>query len=82
MIVVSSKEFSINQDKYFDLALSEQIMIQRGDNLFIVTCDNISNRERKYKTPDDDLRRAITMDEFKERALDMVENIHNMYTTK
>ena len=36
MTVVSSKDFAANQERYFDLALNEQLIIQRGDNMFIV----------------------------------------------
>ena len=36
MTVVSTKEFNTNQDKYFDMAISEQIFIQRDDYMFIV----------------------------------------------
>ena len=36
MTIVSSKDFAANQEKYFDLALNEQLIIQRGDNMFIV----------------------------------------------
>jgi hypothetical protein len=63
MAAVSSKEFATNQDEYFDLALSEQVTIQRGDNMFAV----VNDRKRKYKKPDDDLRRAITGDELLKR---------------
>ena len=62
MTVVSTKEFNSNQEKYFDMALNDHVYIQRGNGLFIVTQANESTR--KYKEPDDDLRRAITMDEF------------------
>jgi len=62
MTVVSTKEFNTNQEKYFDMALDDEIYIQRGDCLFIVT--RVNGHEKKYKEPDDDLRRAITMDEF------------------
>ena len=34
MTVVSSKEFVINQKKYFDMAVNEQICIKRGKNMF------------------------------------------------
>ena len=36
MTVISSKEFVTNQEKYFNLALYEQVIIQKGDNMFIV----------------------------------------------
>jgi len=40
MTVVSSKDFASNNDRYFDLALNEQIFIQRGNNMFMVTSAN------------------------------------------
>jgi hypothetical protein len=40
MTVVSSKDFAINQEKFFDLALDEQIVVKRGDNMFHITCSN------------------------------------------
>ena len=62
MTVVSTKEFNANQEKYFDMAANEQVYIQRGDCFYIVK--KTSKSTRKYKEPDNDLRRAITMDEF------------------
>ena len=51
MTVISSKEFSINQEKYFDLALNEQVFVQRGDYMFIVT--RVVDKKIKYvKTGD------------------------------
>ena len=38
--------------------------------------------KKKYKKPDDDFYRAITMKEFKKRALVMMEKIDKMYTKK
>ena len=45
MTLVSSKEFGINQEKYFDMALNEQIYVQRErDNImFLVTTINNYN---------------------------------------
>ena len=45
MTLVSSKEFGINQEKYFDMALNEQIYVQRErDNImFLVTTINDYN---------------------------------------
>ena len=62
MTVVSSKEFETNQDKYFDLAENEQIYIHRGDCMFI-----ISRSPENFKEPDDDLRRAVSMEVVRER---------------
>jgi len=86
MTVVSSKEFATNQEKYFDLALDEQVCIQRGDNLFHLIykhADEMNNNDfEEFLEPDDDFRRAITMDEFINRALVMVEKVDKMYAKK
>ena len=90
MTVVSTKEFNIDQEKYFDLALEEEVFIKRGDYMFLllnkkINDTNIYHDASVYEevlAPDDDFRRAITMDEFIDRALVMVEKIDKMYTKK
>ena len=62
MTIVSSKEFATNEDLYFDMAMNEQVFVQRNSNMFILT--RISEMEKKYLEPDDDLRRAITGEEL------------------
>ena len=72
MTVVSTKEFNTNQEKYFALALKEQVFIQKGDNMFLLIYQNTDDKNIYHEAsvyeevlaPDDDLRRAITMDEF------------------
>ena len=77
MTVVSSKEFAANQERYYDLAMNEQVFVQKDNIMFILTRAN--DKKKKHKKPDDDFRRAITMEEFKKRALIMVEKIDKMY---
>ena len=61
MTVVSTKEFVSNEDKYFDLALNEQVFVQREkDNVMFI----VSRNQKEYLEADDDLRRAITIDEL------------------
>ena len=48
MTVVSTKEFITNQKKYFDLALNEQVIIQRGNNMFVV--QNFVQNVSKHKS--------------------------------
>ena len=67
MTVVSSKEFAINDDKYFDLAMKEQVFVQRDNIMFIVTRAN-ENKKKKRLKPDNELQRAITGDELLERV--------------
>ena len=76
MTVVSTKEFNINQDKYFDMALDEQVFIQKGDNMFFLLYKNVDDMNMYHNAsvyeeilkPDDDLRRAITAEELLERV--------------
>ena len=74
MTVVSTKEFNTNQDKYFRLALNEQVFIQRGSNMFVVS--TAEEPQKRYKEPDDDLCRAITMDEL---LIGVQEDIREMF---
>ena len=69
MTVVSSKEFESNENKYFDMAMNEKIFVKRDNMMFILSCVN-DHKPKKRLKPDDDLRRAITMDEFRKRALE------------
>lgn len=58
MRVISSSELRSNMKKYLDLAKNEEIIIQRGrDETFVLT-------KADYLEPDEDLERAITMDEL------------------
>lgn len=58
MRVISSSELRSNMKKYLDLAKNEEIIIQRGrDEAFVLT-------KADYLEPDEDLERAITMDEL------------------
>ena len=51
-------ELRNNMDKYFDLAKLEKVVIQRENaEIFVLS-------EEKYIKPDEDLARAITMDEL------------------
>jgi len=69
MTVVSSKEFVKNEDKYFDMALDEQVLVKRGDNMFLIINKkmNIYHDDSVYEEvleADDELGRAITGEEL------------------
>jgi len=71
MTLVSSKEFIADEDKYFDLALNGGVCIQRGDFMYHLVSAPFEKQypPQPFLEPDDDLRRAITMDELLERVL-------------
>ena len=85
MTIVSSKDFATDQEKYFDLALDEQVFIQKGDNMFLLIYKNVDNMNTYHDAsvyeevlqPDDDLRRAISADEFKKRCHKVIDKIFN-----
>ena len=80
MTVVSSKEFVINEDKYFDLALDEQVTIKRGRNMFrLMYAPPETYPEQPVLEPDEELRNAITVDELLERTY---ERIHKFFVNK
>lgn len=60
MVVISATEFSNNTQKYLDIAQNEPVSINRGKGeSFTLTSDRILE-------PDEDLARAITLDELLE----------------
>jgi hypothetical protein len=76
MTVVSSKEFATNQEKYFDLAVKEEVRIKRGKNIFhLISVPVEKPKERVYYEPDEDFYRSISADEFKEGALKIIDKI-------
>ena len=79
MTVVSTKEFNTNQDKYFDMALDEEICIKKGDNMFIVQNFTPNDEPDVICEPDEDFYKSITMEEFRKRAKVVVQNVHNRY---
>ena len=79
MTVVSAKEFNIHQDKYLDMALDEEIFLQRGNLMYHLTFNShvdTQSLEQPVLAPDDDLRNAIGKEEFKKRAHEIV---HQFY---
>ena len=75
MTVVSTKQFNTNQERYFELAENEEVCIKRGNGMFYLTFRplDVQYPEQVIKEPDDDLRRAITMDELLERTYGIVD---------
>ena len=82
MTVVSSKEFVKNEDKYFDMALNEQVFVKRGDNMFLIINKNMNiyHNASVYEEvlePDDDFRSAISAKELLKMLHEDMKNITN-----
>jgi len=79
MPVISSKEFITNQKKYFEMALDREVLVKRGKNKFIISN---ANQCDEFLEPDDDFRRALSVEEFKKRARVVVENAYKRFTNE
>ena len=82
MLVISTSEFAIDQNKYFDMAMKEQVFVQRGNKMFHLVCtnnDDLSIKESVCYEPDEDFYRSISMDELRKRTHEFV---HNLFTNQ
>ena len=72
MVIISSAELRNNMKKYLDIAKNEMVVIQRGRNeTFVLVAQN--------NAADEDLSRAITVDEVLARVR---EGVNEMFERK
>ena len=67
MTVISTQEFVANQNKYFNMAINQDVCIKRDEGMFQIRYNPIEEnyvKKPKYKQPDTDFYRAISMDEL------------------
>ena len=87
MTVVNSKEFASHQDKYFEIAMDEQVFIQKGDNMFLLIYKNIDDMNIYHEAsvydevlePDDDFHRAFSAEEFREKLIEVIDRVDKKY---
>ena len=79
MKTISNREFAGNLDHYFDVAREQdEVRVKKGREMFRLVYE-ASMPQQPILEPDDDYRRAISCDEFKERALETVEKVHRKF---
>ena len=78
MTTISSKEFATHQDRYFDMAIIDDVHIRRGRSTFRLV-HNPLVEEQVVLQPDEDLHNAITMEELRESVHEF---IHKLYAGK
>ena len=81
MTVVSSKEFATKSAKYYNLAKNEQVVIQNGRNRYRLTFEP-KYPEQPILEPDDNFRRAISAEEFRERLIVVLDRVDKKYANK
>ena len=83
MTVVSSKEFAASPAKYYHRAINEQVTIKRGRNMFhLMYAPPETYPEQPVLEPDEEFYSAISADEFKKKALEIVERVHERFSKK
>ena len=90
MTVVSSNDFAINQEKYFDLAIDEQVVVRRGNCVFHIIHKSLDDTDMYHDAsvyervlePDDDFRRAFSAEEFREKLIVVLERVDKKYADK
>ena len=79
MTVGSSMKVAIEQGKYYNMAVNEDVVIENDKNMFHLICRPVERSiipEQPVLEPDDDLRSAITMDEL---LVKVKGHIHKLY---
>ena len=87
MTVISSTEFASHQDMYFEMAIDEQVFIQKNENMFLLTCKNINEVTTYHEAsvydevsePDEDFNRALSAEEFRKRLIEVLHKVDNKY---
>ena len=81
MTEVSGKEFIANQKRYFDMAIDEKICIKRGKNRFhlLYAPNEKQVSPQPILEPDEDFYRAISAEEFRKSAIEIVEKVHQKF---
>ena len=76
MIIVSTQEFNASQEKYFDMALNDHVIIQRGTNLFIVQSFVSDDKPDEIFEPDDDFYKSIPLEEVRDKIVGYIHKKH------
>ena len=81
MRVISSKEFNINQKKYLKMTENEEVFLKRDNGMYSPMHRPLEMQypEQEILEPDEDFYNAISGNEFKKKALEIVEKVHNLY---
>jgi len=79
MTVISSTEFATNQNKYFDMAMEEEVFVQRGNNMFLFKCTDKYEEPDMIFEPDEDFYRSISKEEL---LKGIHEDIDNFFANK
>jgi len=76
MTVVSSVEFATNQNKYFDMAIKEQIFVKKDNNMFLISRTNKHEESDMIFEPDEDFYQSISMEDVREKLHKVIDRLY------
>ena len=76
MTVISSKEFISNQERYFDIAIDEDVYVKNGENMFMVSIANQQEEPDMIFEPDEDFYNSISMEEVRGRLHKVIDKLY------
>ncbi len=78
MRTISNREFIANPDLYLGMANEQEVRIRRGRRVIrLVSVPPVE--KQPLLEPDEDLRRALSGEEFRKSALEIVEKVHRKF---
>ena len=82
MLTITAREFKANQQHYLDqVDAGEELIVERSQGrsymVVPVTETDVMSETEYIMKPDEDLRRAISIDEFKEKVLSHIEELYS-----
>jgi hypothetical protein len=81
MRTISGSEFLAHPEKYLNMAVEQDVRIQKGREMFhIVYAPPVD--EQPILQPDDDLRRALSANEFREKLKVVLEGVDRKFAQK
>ncbi len=79
MRTISTREFTANPDRYFDMAREQGVCIQKGSEMFHLLYAPAADLQPPLLEPDDDFHRALTAEEFRKSVVEVVEKVHRKF---
>jgi hypothetical protein len=82
MKTISNREFAGNLDHYFDVAREQdEVRVKKGRETYRLVCE-ASIPQQPVLQPDDDYRRAISAEDFREKLVVAMRRVDEKYARK
>jgi hypothetical protein len=77
MTVISPQEFAANQNKYFDMAINQDVCVKRDEGMFHIRYNPVEEiKEYVCFEPDEEFYNSITMDEARKKLHLLIDKLY------